>query len=29
MIAATGFDDREMINSALMFCYIVSYEPCL
>lgn len=27
MIAATGFDDREMINRALMYRYIVSYEP--
>ena len=27
MIAVTGFDDREMINEALRFRYIMSYEP--
>jgi hypothetical protein len=27
MIAVTGFDDREMINRALMDRYIISYEP--
>ncbi len=27
MIAVTGFDDREMINRALMYRYILSYEP--
>lgn len=27
MIAVTGFDDREMINEALMYRYILSYEP--
>jgi hypothetical protein len=27
MIAATGFDDREMINEALRYHYIISYEP--
>lgn len=27
MVAATGFDDREMINEALRYRYIVSYEP--
>jgi len=27
MIAATGFDDREMINEALRYRYIISYEP--
>jgi hypothetical protein len=27
MIAVTGFDDREMINRALMDRYIMSYEP--
>lgn len=27
MIAVTGFNDREMINRALMYRYIVSYEP--
>jgi hypothetical protein len=27
MIAATGFDDREMINAALMDRYIIEYEP--
>jgi len=27
MIAATGFDDREMINEALRYRYILSYEP--
>jgi hypothetical protein len=27
MIAVTGFDDREMINRALMDRYILSYEP--
>ena len=27
MIAATGFDDREMINQALRYRYIISYEP--
>lgn len=27
MIAVTGFNDREMINSALMYRYILSYEP--
>ena len=27
MIAVTGFDDREMINRALMYRYIISYEP--
>jgi hypothetical protein len=27
MIAATGFDDREMINRALLYRYIISYEP--
>lgn len=27
MIAVTGFDDRQMINEALMYRYILSYEP--
>ncbi len=27
MIAVTGFDDREMINEALMYRYVLSYEP--
>jgi hypothetical protein len=27
MIAVTGFDDREMINEALRYRYILSYEP--
>jgi Domain of unknown function (DUF6259) len=27
MVAVTGFDDREMINRALMYRYILSYEP--
>lgn len=27
MIAVSGFDDREMINRALMDRYIISYEP--
>ena len=27
MIAVTGFDDREMLNRALMYRYIISYEP--
>jgi hypothetical protein len=27
MIAVTGFDDREMLNRALLFRYIISYEP--
>ena len=27
MIAVTGFDDREIINRALMYRYILSYEP--
>jgi hypothetical protein len=27
MIAVTGFDDREMIDRALMYRYIISYEP--
>lgn len=27
MIAITGFNDREMINRALMYRYILSYEP--
>jgi hypothetical protein len=27
MIAVTGFDDREMINRALLYRYILSYEP--
>ena len=27
MIAATGFDDREIINEALRYRYIISYEP--
>jgi hypothetical protein len=27
MIAVTGFDDREMINRALLYRYIISYEP--
>jgi hypothetical protein len=27
MIAITGFNDREMINRALMYRYIISYEP--
>lgn len=27
MIAITGFDDREEINRALMYRYILSYEP--
>lgn len=27
MIAVTGFDDREMINEALRYRYIISYEP--
>ena len=27
MIAVTGFDDRDMINRALMYRYIISYEP--
>ncbi len=27
MIAVTGFDDREMINQALRYRYVLSYEP--
>lgn len=27
MIAVTGFDDREMINQALRYRYVISYEP--
>ena len=27
MIAVTGFDDREMINRALVYRYILRYEP--
>ena len=27
MVAVTGFDDREMLNMALMYRYIISYEP--
>jgi hypothetical protein len=27
MVAVTGFDDREMINRALLYRYIISYEP--
>ena len=27
MIAVTGFEDREMINRALLYRYILSYEP--
>ena len=27
MVAVTGFDDREMLNRALMYRYIISYEP--
>ena len=27
MVAASGFDDREMINACLMFRYVISYEP--
>ena len=27
MIAVIGFDDREMLNRALLFRYIISYEP--
>jgi hypothetical protein len=27
MIAVTGFDDREMLNLALLYRYIISYEP--
>ncbi|MBV9489166.1 MAG: hypothetical protein JO069_05505 [Verrucomicrobia bacterium] len=27
MIAVTGFDDREPINQALLYRYIISYEP--
>jgi hypothetical protein len=27
MVAVTGFDDREMINQALRYRYILSYEP--
>ena len=27
MIAVTGFDDREMVNRALLYRYIISYEP--
>lgn len=27
MVAVTGFDDREMINRAVMYRYILSYEP--
>lgn len=27
MVAVTGFDDRETINRALMYRYIMSYEP--
>ncbi len=27
MIAVTGFEDREMINRALLYRYIISYEP--
>jgi hypothetical protein len=27
MIAVTGFDDREMINRALLYRYLISYEP--
>ena len=27
MISVTGFDDRAMINEALRYRYILSYEP--
>ena len=27
MVAATGFNDREVINRALLYRYIISYEP--
>jgi hypothetical protein len=27
MTAVTGFDDRNMVNQCLLYCYIVSYEP--
>lgn len=27
MIAVCGFDDREMINRALLYRYVISYEP--
>jgi hypothetical protein len=27
MVAATGFNDREMINACLRFRYVISYEP--
>ncbi|MGH7991839.1 MAG: hypothetical protein ACREDS_16810, partial [Limisphaerales bacterium] len=27
MVAATGFDDREMLNMCLLYRYIISYEP--
>ncbi len=27
MVAASGFDDREMINACLRFRYVISYEP--
>ncbi len=27
MIAVTGFDDREMVNRALLYRYIISHEP--
>jgi len=27
MVAASGFDDREIINACLLFRYIISYEP--
>ena len=27
MVAVTGFDDREMLNLALLYRYIISYEP--
>ena len=27
MTAMTGFDDRNMVNQCLMYCYIISYEP--
>jgi hypothetical protein len=27
MVAASGFNDREMINACLLFRYVISYEP--
>jgi hypothetical protein len=27
MIAATGWNDRQMINRALLYRYVISYEP--